>query len=71
MTHEQELKIMQEMERHTQTLYDISSGKVDENEISEEDAFINEMKEMNKTSSNLPKQENEFLNFLEEEKFKN
>jgi hypothetical protein len=71
MTHEQEVKVLQEMQRHQQALDDISSGKVDENEISEEDAFINEMKEMNKTSSNLPKQENEFLNFLEEEKFKN
>lgn len=71
MTHEQEVKVLQEMQRHQQALDDISIGKVDENGISEEDAFINEMKEMNKTSSNLPKQENEFLNFLEEEKFKN
>lgn len=64
-------RLQKEMTRHMQELDAIQNSKSTEQDTSKVDKFINEMREMNKTSSNLPKQENEFLNFLEEEKFKN
>lgn len=64
-------RLQKEMTRHMQELDAIQNSKSTEQDTSKVDKFINEMREMNKTSLNLPKQENEFLNFLEEEKFKN
>jgi len=49
MTNEQEIKVLQEMQRHTQALDDITSGKISEIEVSEEEAFIKEMQEINKS----------------------
>ena len=59
-------RLQKEMTRHMQELDAIQNSKSTEQDTSKVDKFINEMREMNKTSSNLPKQENEFLNFLEE-----
>lgn len=63
-----EKEVLEEMKRHSQALEAISNGTTPEQKVSKEDAFIKEMQEMNKTSSNGSKQENEFFNYLEEEK---
>lgn len=70
MTHEQEVKILQEMQRHTQALEDITSGKTVEKEVSKEDEFIKLMQEINKSSTDEPEPEqgaeNEFIRQMQE-----
>lgn len=70
MTHEKEVKVLQEMQRHQQALEDISSGKTAEKEVSKEDEFIKQMQEINNGSPGEQQQEpgaeNEFIELMKE-----
>lgn len=70
MTPEQEVKVLQEVQRHQQALDDISSGKAPEKEVSKEDEFIKLMQEINNSSTVEPEQEPvveiEFIKLMQE-----
>ncbi|MBV5343317.1 hypothetical protein JZU68_06800 [bacterium] len=65
MTHEQEILVLQELQRHQQALTDIAAGKAtqtpENGKETAENEFIQMMQDMNKTDFAPENEEDEFI----------